>query len=279
MKSPMLVTKFSGDVVPFDESKLSNSLKRAGAPKESIIKILQRVKHDMYDLKSTALIYKEAFSMLKKLSKASAARYKLKKAIMELGPTGFPFEKYVAELFRHQGYAVENNVIMQGKCVSHEVDVLARRYNIVSFVECKFHSRQGLKSDVKISMYFKARIDDLKTANELKKEFKEYQLQGYLVTNTRFTEDAMEYAKCEKLKLISWDYPYNESLKDKIELAGLYPLTCLTTLTKKEKLNLIKKGHVLVKEIAANPQLLKSIKMSDHRNRNIMNEINELCIY
>lgn len=278
MKEQMFVTKYSGEVVPYDEKKLYNSLKQSGAANEFIQKILVRVRKDMVDKKSTAAIYKEAFTMLKHLSKATAARYKLKKSIMELGPSGFPFEKYVAELFRHQGYSVSNNLILKGKCVSHEVDVLAKRHDTLLFIECKFHNRQGLKSDVKVSMYFKARVDDLKAGDAKKKAYEAYQLKGCLVTNTRFSEDAIKYAKCEGIQLISWDYPINASLKEKIELSGLYPITCLSSLTKREKLELIESGHVMAKSIAANPALLKNLKMSDHRYENVLAEINELCV-
>jgi hypothetical protein len=277
MKKPMLVTKFSGELVPFDESRLYNSLKHSGASEKSIQQILLKVRNEMVDKKSTSKIYREAFSMLKQLSKATAARYNLKRAIMELGPSGFPFERYIAEIFRHQGYAVNNNLNMNGKCVSHEVDVLAMRHEQALFIECKFHNRQGLKSDVKVSMYYKARVDDLRAGNVDKEAFKDKKIGGCLVTNTRFTEDAIQYSKCENLQLLSWDYPFNASLKDKIGLTGLYPLSCLTSMSKKEKLSLLEKGHVMAKELLLQPKVLKEIGLSNHRYNVVLNEIKELC--
>lgn len=277
MKTPMLVTKYSGEVVPFDEKKLYNSLKKAGASEIDIQKILRRIEEDMVDKKTTARIYREAFNMLKQLSNASAARFNLKRSILDLGPSGFPFEKYVAELFNEQGYEVRNNLILKGKCVSHEVDVLAKRIRTVLFIECKFHNRQGLKSDVKIAMYYKARVDDLRSGNKTKPEYKGKEIKGCLVTNTRFTEDAISYSKCEDLQLISWDYPTHGSLKDRIELAGLYPLTCLTSLKKKEKTILLDQGVVKAKDITAKPHLLDQFKVSDYRKRTILGEIRELC--
>ena len=277
MKEPMLVTKYSGEVVPFDENRLRNSLKHSGASKEAINKILHQVRANMVDKKTTAKIYREAFGLLKKLSKATAARYKLKRSIMELGPSGFPFEKFIAALFADQGYQVNNNVIMQGKCVSHELDVLAERDHTSLFIECKFHNRQGLKSDVKVAMYYKSRFEDLKAGDTVKSKFMDKKLEAYLITNTRFTEDAIQYGKCENIHLIGWDYPHIGSLKDKIDLAGLYPLTCLTTIKKSEKMDLIKEGFIMAKDIAKQPEILHRFRMSDIRIKRIIEEVEDLC--
>jgi len=277
MKEPMLVTKYSGEVEPFDENRLRNSLKNAGASKADISKILHHVRAEMVDKKTTAKIYQEAFVLLKKLSKATAARYKLKRSIMELGPSGFPFEKFVAALFAHQGYQIKNNLILEGKCVSHELDILAEHDHSSLFIECKFHNRQGLKSDVKVAMYYKSRFEDLKAGNSVKTKYKDKKLEGYLVTNTRFTEDAIRYSKCENIHLIGWDFPHNGSLKDKIELAGLYPITCLTTIKKKEKMDLIKEGLIMVKDLAKQPEILHRFKMSEVRINRIIGEVDGLC--
>jgi hypothetical protein len=277
MKEPMLVTKYSGEVEPFDENRLRKSLEHAGASKLDINKILHHVRAEMFDKKTTAKIYHEAFLMLKKLSKASAARYNLKRSLMELGPSGFPFEKFVAALFAHQGYEVENNLMLKGKCVSHELDVMAKRNQSVLFIECKFHNRQGLKSDVKVAMYYKSRFEDLKAGNSVKSKYKDKKLEGYLVTNTRFTEDAIQYSKCENLHLMGWDFPQNASLKDKIELVGLYPITCLTTIKKSEKMDLIKEGLVMVKDLAKQPEALHRFRMSEIRFNRIMGEVDDLC--
>lgn len=277
MKSSLLVTKYSGEVVPFEEEKLYNSLKQVGTSEDNIHKVLKRIKEDMVDKQSTAKIYREAFRMLKQLSKASAARFNLKRSILELGPSGFPFEKYIAQLFQHQGYKVENNLILKGKCVKHEVDVLAEKNNEALFIECKFHNRQGLKSNIKIAMYYKARVDDLRSGKAIRSAFEGKKVKGCLVTNTRFSEDAITYSKCENLRLMSWDYPFHGSLKDTIELSGLYPLTCLTSLKKKEKTALLDQGVVMAKDLIENPTLLKPFRMSPYRLKTVLGEMKELC--
>lgn len=68
--------------------------------------------------------------------------------------------------------------------------------------------------------------------------------QGWLVTNTRFTEDAINYGKSVGLTMLSWDYPKNNGLKANIDKLSLYPITTLTTLTKKEKIQLINENII-----------------------------------
>ncbi len=277
MKSPLLVTKYSGEIVPFEENKLYSSLKKTGAKGHDIQRIIRRVKEDMDNKKPTSLIYKEAFNMLKQLSKASAARFNLKRSIMELGPSGFPFEKYVAKLYESKQYQVKTNIIIQGKCVKHEVDVIAEQNSTATMIECKFHNHQGVKSDVKITLYFKSRVIDIIKGMKNSEEYKGKNIQGMLATNTRFTQDAINYAKCENIKLLSWDYPFSGSLKDIIEISGLYPLTCLTSLKKREKKILLDEGIVLAKDLASAPHHLDQFRPSAYRIKNILGEIRELC--
>ncbi len=73
--------------------------------------------------------------------------------------------------------------------------------------------------------------------------------QGWLVTNTRFTTDALQYGRCAGLHMISWDFPAGSGLKDIIDNTGLYPVTCLTTLNRSEKLRLLENRIVLCKSL------------------------------
>lgn len=149
----MKVVKQSGDIVKFDSEKLRKSLHLSGAGTEKINEILNIIEQEIYDGMPTKKIYRLAFQLLKKSSKVHAARYNLKAAVQALGPAGFFFEKYVALLFETEGYTAKTNLILNGKCVTHEIDVLVKKDLKVGMVECKFHSRNDVKSDVKIPMY------------------------------------------------------------------------------------------------------------------------------
>ena len=69
----------------------------------------------------------------------------------------------------------------------------------------------------------------------------------------------------------------DNGLKDRIDKAGLHPLTALTTLTKAEKSKLLDKGIVLCKELHENPALLEQIGVDKKRHKNILADSKELC--
>jgi hypothetical protein len=73
--------------------------------------------------------------------------------------------------------------------------------------------------------------------------------QGWLVTNTRFTDDALQYGKCAGLHLIAWDYPQQGSLRQRIDQSGLHPITAIHSLTKKEKSQLLEINAVLCRNL------------------------------
>ena len=123
----MQVVKKSGEVVYFDKEKLRRSLLDSGAKQDRIEEILENIEGEIYDGMPTRNIYKLALRMLKKSSKANAARYNLKSALQLLGPAGFYFEEFVSLLFEEEGYQTKVNIILEGRCVSHELDVLVKR--------------------------------------------------------------------------------------------------------------------------------------------------------
>jgi hypothetical protein len=273
----MLVVKASGEVEPFSDAKLRISLERVKASPATIEQVIAHVKQEFTSGARTQDIYRYAFSLLRKQERPAAARYSLKRAIMELGPTGHPFENLVGELLKLQGFTVEVASVVQGLCVSHEVDVVAEKNNRRVMVECKFHNEQGTKSDVKVALYVQARFEDIckqwkKQPNSVR-QFHE----PWLVTNTQLTSDAIDYASCVGMKAIGWDYPGQGSLQDLIEQAGLHPLTCLTTLSRSNKQVLLDKGLVLCKDVAADKKALPSIGFSQPKIAQVEKEITQLC--
>ncbi len=272
------IVKKSGESIPFDPAKMKNSLERSGAGSDDIRFILKEVEKELYDGITTRKIYRKAYALLKKISSGAAGRYRLKEAIMELGPTGFPFEKFVGELFRYQGYKVKTGEIVQGKCVSHEVDVVAEKENEVLMLECKFHALAGRKSDVKVSLYIHSRFEDIR--DERKKNpqnTEDCSFKGGLVTNTKFTGDAIDYGICAGLKMISWDFPGSGSLKNRIDISGLFPITCLFSLRKAEKKQLIERGVVMCKELCEKPDLIKILGVTQTRFNKIQQEVTAIC--
>jgi hypothetical protein len=277
MKTTVPITKASGKQEPFSEVHLRQSLQRSGARPDVIDEVVQQVAAQLYPGITTHEIYRTAFGLLKKHARPVAAKYKLKQAIMELGPSGYPFEKYVAEILKFQGYAVKTGQLVAGHCVTHEIDVVAEKGEHHFMVECKYHNRNGVICDVKIPLYIQARFQDVEKQWKLLPGHSEKFHQGWVVTNTRFSEDAVKYGNCIGLRLIGWNYPEGQSLRNLIDRSGLYPITCLTTLTRLEKQRLLDSRIVLCKELCANHDLLLNAGVQQSRMRAVLNEAHTLC--
>lgn len=271
------IIKYSGEKVKFSEDKLRNSLNRTGAEKQTVDLIINVVKDELYQGISTKEIYNRAFNLLKKKKSYLASKYKLKKAIYEFGPTGYPFERFISAVLKYSGYQTQVGKILQGQCVTHEIDVVAHKNNETTIIECKFHGDQGLNCNVKIPLYINSRYQDVKAHWNANSKNVEKLSKGWVVTNTRFTEDALQYGKCCGLYLLSWDYPKNDGLKDRIDRLRLYPITVSTMLTNREKQFLLSRDIVLCRELIGDVFYLDHLGVSEVRKENILNEIKQLC--
>jgi hypothetical protein len=276
MSNPTLVKKASGITEPFSQQKLESSLKRAGADEEIVENILRDLKPWLYNGVTTRKIYKMAFGLLTRQKPGMAARYSLKRAIMELGPTGFPFEHFIGQLFSQWGFKAEVGQIIQGRFVKHEVDVVATGIKKQIFVECKYYNVQGKFADVKVSLYIHSRFEDIIAIRKDIPEYRDFLLQGWIVTNTRFTTDAMDYGRGAGLHLVSWDYPNGQSLKDLIEKDSLFPITVLSRLNQTQKQKLLGKGIVLCRQIAIDPELLKGLDLDSKKREEVLMEVGDL---
>ncbi len=271
------IIKSSGRKARFSLDKLSNSLSRSGADHNLVEQIVNQVKDELYDGISTKEIYNRAYALLKKNKSVFASKYKLKKALYELGPTGFPFERFVAALLEYSGYKTQVDKIMNGVCVTHEIDVVAEKNGTAIIIECKFHSEEGRNCNVKIPLYIHSRYNDVKAHWATKKREARKLDDGWVVTNTRFTADAMAYGKCVGLYLLSWDLPLDNGLKDRIDRLGLYPITVSTLLSKREKQFLLSRDVVLCRQLFKDKFYLDHLGISQTRKEKILLEINQLC--
>lgn len=274
---PILILKADGGRELYDGSKLYNSLIRATAPVNVAEEIVAHVEKEVRDGMTTHDIYSHAFNLLSGRQKPLALRYSLKRSLMELGPAGFAFEKFIGEIFRKKGFTVETDKLVQGHCVEHEVDVIAWNDKELIMSEAKFHNQPGVKSDLKVVLYVKSRMDDLRKATFSYGGSNRTLTDGWLITNTKFTTSAIKYAQCSGLKIIGWNYPAQGSLQDLIEESGLHPLTCLTTLNQGEKRGLLERGVVLCETFRKDTASLQVLGMNDDRIKMIVDESNLLC--
>jgi len=279
------IIKATGEREEFNPQKLRDSLTRAGASDESADKVVSQIESEIKDGDSTRDIYHHAFTLLSKEEGGikPAARYSLRRAVMELGPTGFPFEQFIAEIFRAKGFETITDFIAKGECADHEIDIVAWNENKLIFVEAKFHNELGIKSDLKIALYIKARWDDLENQEfdidqfgptSLKLRGVKKMTEGWLVTNTKFSESAIKYAKCRNMKLVGWNYPEQGNLQDLIEETNLHPITCLNSSTPSDERLLMEAGIVLCKQARDNPDILRQAGLSDEKISKMLAEIN-----
>jgi hypothetical protein len=275
MKESYIVRKSDGQEEYFSIEKLFNSLIRSKASIDEANAIIESLKDQIHEGISTKKIHSMAFRLLKKQSLKNASRYHLKKGMMELGPAGYAFETYIGDLFSQLGYETRTSEIFQGKCVSHEVDVIAENEKEIMLMECKYKNMISLAVDVKVPLYIHSRFNDILENDLIKDTNKKF--KGWIVTNSRFTEDAIAFGKCKGIHLLSWDYPHNKALKDLIDSTSLYPVTCLTTLSVAEKKWFLDRKKVLVKDLDGNKQLLKKANISEKRIPKILEEITNLC--
>lgn len=264
---PQLV-KTTGLLEQFREQKLRSSLQRSGASKDQIERIVAAVRERLYSGMATTEVFRIAWRLLRQERRDTAARYSLKRAIQQLGPDGFPFEKFVAELLRHDGWRTRTGVVLTGRFVRHEVDVDAVRDQQRLLGECKFKTQSDAKVDVKVALYVQARAEDLAVVG-----FDQF----LLITNGRFSADALAYGKGVGLGLLSWDHPKGDSLRERIDRAGLHPITVLSSLRRLEQQTLLRRGVVLCAQLRQRPKLVDDLHLSPGRAAQLWREVEGLC--
>ena len=272
----MQVKKYSGELIEFDLRRLKGSLSKSGATPDVVEEVWEKMKPMVYDGISTRDLYKLAFRLLKREADSFAARYSLKRALKDLGPAGYYFEQWVARLFNHADYQTLTSQHLAGNSVTHEVDVVAQKDDELLLVECKFRNTEDAKITVTTPMYFLSRVNDFegRTFSFFGKNMKF--TAGWLVTNAYMTTDSVDFAIYYNLHLLSWSYPEESSIKRRVDNAGLYPITCLTTINKVEKDILLKQGCILVKDIVNDMSQLESLDCAPRKKKRIVQEATEL---
>ena len=171
----------------------------------------------------------------------------------------------MSHLYRKEGWQVETRKIIQGKCVPHEVDFYASHpeQNMFLAAELKYHNDPGYKTDLKIALYVKSRFDDIFACDTAVRACPID--RGILVTNTKFTSEAITYAECAGVELLGWGYPADNNLFMRMSRAGVYPITALTSLSHAEKRLLIEHMVIAVDEIIQDRRLLDVLHLSSER--------------
>ncbi|HSD98541.1 MAG TPA: restriction endonuclease [Patescibacteria group bacterium] len=264
------IIKANGEKQAFSEEKLRHSIHRAGIPKDLEEKVVAHIHTKLHEGMHTADIYKHIVEFLDTANAShQRAKYSLKQAIMQLGPTGYPFEKFVARILDSEGFSTTTDVIVKGRCVSHEVDVVATKGNEKVMVEAKFHNSTGITTDLHVSLYTRARFEDVQDSEKFTK--------AMLVTNTKITTDALTYAQCVGTDVLGWSYPDNASLRDLVEKYHLHPITSLTQLSQMQKQQLLEQEIVLCQDLSTHPEALTQLNLPKDKQESVLLEAKSLC--
>lgn len=275
----LTVIKASGQHEAFDLEKLSESLIRSGAPPELAEEIAREVRTKVTPLMKTKEIYRLARRLLKKRHRPASMRYAIKKAIFALGPSGYPFEKYVGRILSAYGYEVAVGRVVEGYCVSHEVDVVAKKDDEHCMIECKYHNRGGIATDVKVALYVHSRFQDIRKACEGSPSHGNALHRGWLVTNTRCTSEAIRYGECSDLKIVRWRYPDHESLEKLIGEKRLWPVSVLPSVRKASLDRLLMRDMILAQDIASMERraFIRESGIDEKTASALKREADELC--
>jgi hypothetical protein len=267
------IRKASGEWEVFDVSKLKRSLHNAGADYDVIEGIASDIREWVFDGATTGNIYRRAYKLLRQVEAIGALRYRLKNALFSLGPTGYPFEQFIGEIFRKMGYKVLTGQVVQGMAITHEMDVIATRGKEQHLMECKYSHDQGNRLSVQVPLYVRSRVEDIVEKRKTDSAYRDFSFIPWVVTNARFSSDSEVYSSNKKIQLLGWDYPQGRGLKDVIEKEHVYPVTVLKSLGKKEQQQLMESGIVTCEQLMNQPDILAIILLSDKKQYAVMTEL------
>lgn len=270
------IVKADGREESFDAARLVASLTRAGAGRHTAERIAERIEGTIVNGTTSKDVYARAFALMRKEGRPLAARYALRRALLEFGPTGHPFEDFISHLFAVDGWHIETRKVIKGKCAPHEVDLYASHpeKNEYLAAELKYHNDPGYKTDLKIALYVKARFDDIFQCDPVVRACPID--RGFLITNTKFTSEAIEYALCAGVELLGWQYPEHDNLFTRMSRSRVYPVTALTGLSLSEKRLLVNQRTVAADMLLSDPRSLDILRLSSARTGEIRAEAREL---
>jgi len=243
----MMIVKSTGEKVAYKAEKIAETLRRVGAKPELVQHVTQNVTARVKAGMTTKAVYAIVRAELRKESRCFAHRYNLREGLLKLGPAGFKFEKYVASILQAYQYEADTprDEIM-GKCVRHEVDVIAAKGGKRMMIEVKFRNKFEDPVTLKDAMSTWARWIDL-NEGATQRGTALYD-EVWLVTNGRFSDRAFEFGTCKGIKLVDWNSK-DHSLARMVDHTVLYPVTILDELKQWELEKFSQKGLMLCRQV------------------------------
>lgn len=257
------IIKSTGEKQLFSWRKVYRSVKRVGAPSGLAQYIADELQKEVRPGWTTLQISQRVRELLKKKRPTSAIKFNLFWAMTQLGPTGFPFEQYIARVFDAQGFHTKTDIWEQGRCIRHAVDFVAENDQVIYLGECKYHNTRGIKTNVDVILHYVARFDDIQNGPNFARARKVgKEIKTVLVTNTQFTTEAIKYARCVGQELLGWNYPPRKGLENIIDKYKVYPITILPSFRGSRLMEMFaSRGIVSAQDVLAKEHLLKKMEI------------------
>ncbi len=270
----MKVIKASGLEEKFSSRKIYQTILEAGGSGKIARDVISVVKKEYHENMTTREILEIVLRELKNFPDVRA-RYDLKRAIMSLGPSGFPFENFFGDLLKEYSYETKVRNFIKGKIITHEVDIIASKISGGKkksyMIECKYHNEPGNSTRLHPALYTYARFLDLNS--------RERPDMPWLVTNTKCSPDAKDYARGVGLKITAWNFPKEKNLRRLIQEKKLYPITIIKSISNITKEKLFRARIVIAKHLLNFPvgELMNKTGLSEREIHKIIEEVKEIC--
>jgi hypothetical protein len=242
-----MVKKADGSLQLFDGEKVVRTCLRMGAERQVAYEVAEKVERRLYDGIPTAVILRMIFQFMRRRKPGVGNLFDLRKGL-SLMSSKPEFEVFVRVVLRRNGFEVSPNQVLKGKCVEHEVDGIARKNGVTYFVEAKHHVRYHAPTGLDESRIARAVLEDVVEGFALGKSSFKID-RAMIVTNTRFSEEAVQYGRCRDILQIGWSSPVNRGLQDLVEGVNVLPLSCVRGLGVDARLKLAESGIVLFEQV------------------------------
>lgn len=243
------VTKADGTKQPFDKRRLVRTAMRLRATPEYAEEVATKIEKKMYEGITTKKILKMLFSELSHERPELKHIIDLREAVSMMKPKP-DFEHFIGMLMREYGYDVKMNRIVNGRCVDHEIDVIAQKGKEVLYIEVKHHYQFHSFTGMDVFLEVNSTMEDLVEGFLAKKNPFNF-TKPMVVMNTKVSAHAEKYAACRDIGIVGWAHPKTGSLEDLIEEKSMYPVTLLKGLGSKDSDKLFQMGILTLRQLMA----------------------------
>jgi len=250
------VTKADGSKQLFDRNKVLNTCLRLRLSYEDAEKITEKIEKKVYDGIPTKKILQMIFRFASLYRKSLKYQIDLRESISLLRPKP-DFEKFIGIVFETLGYEIKTNLIIPGRCIEHEIDVVAKKDDETLMIEVKHHTNPHKYTGLDTFLEVNSTLEDLKEGYNLGRHSYNF-TKALVICNTKISEHAKRYAECKKINAIAWKYPQEKGLERIIEENKIYPITILKNIELEEAYKLGDIGIVTLKQLLEDPKNISS---------------------